>query len=743
MKKWRMMSIVLAAIMMMESGTVYANASTLSENTFSIEKNENAQSEEIENNLEKDLEDELQNQSEAEEKETEDIVCAQSALQEILSQKPIYALIYNADYYDLYDAPGRQGSIAGTAPSGTQVFIKDLAQGQDGDIYYLVECGIAGKTVTGYVSNGNLASEDVDFCSWKEEYLTPVIGTRLRTEASNIESIYANFPSGYHEKLVALAKAHPNWTFVAHNTGVDWYEAATQERVGNRSLVYKTVADSWKSKDPGDYDYSTGSYIPKSGPNWFRASQEAVDYCLNPLNYLDETHIFAFEQLTYNANVHNADGVNAIIRNSWMYNTALEDGSSGYYCDVFVLVGSLTGVSPYHLASRVLQEQGTSGNAALISGYGGVYNYFNVQASGATSEEILASGTAYAQSQGWTSRYASIYGGAARLGENYITKGQDTLYLQKFDVDNSYYGMYTHQYMQNIQAPTTESASVYRAYANAGALNNNFVFKIPVYNNMPGNGDYQSKPTENPTSEAFIRQIYSVILEREPDEEGLKYWVNQLKLGESAADIVGEFFNSQEMKNKNLNDREYLGYAYRAILGREPDDAGLQYWLSELQQGATRRWLLSEFVVSTEFTRLCGNYGIVRGNITGLEHADKSAGITKFVTFIYRNVLKRDPDSGGLNYWAGEMLENGMTASRLVEEFAKSQEFASANISNEEYVERLYETVLGRKSDESGKQYWVSLMNTGYSRHDILREFTRSAEFASICASYGVAVGEI
>lgn len=743
MKKMRMMSIVLAAIMMMESGTVYANASTLSENTFSIEKNENAQSEEIENNLEKDLEDELQNQSEAEEKETEDIVCAQSALQEILSQKPIYALIYNADYYDLYDAPGRQGGITGSAPGGTQVFIKDLAQGPDGDIYYLVECGIAGKTVTGYVANGNLASEDIDFCSWQEKYLTPVIGTRLRTEASNIESIYANFPSGYHEKLVALAKAHPNWTFVAHNTGVDWYEAATQERVGNRSLVYKTVADSWKSKDPGDYDYSTGTYIPKSGPNWFRASQEAVDYCLNPLNYLDETHIFAFEQLTYNANVHNADGVNAIIRNSWMYNTALEDGSSGYYCDVFVLVGSLTGVSPYHLASRVLQEQGTSGNAALISGYGGVYNYFNVQASGATSEEILASGTAYAQSQGWTSRYASIYGGAARLGENYITKGQDTLYLQKFDVDNSYYGMYTHQYMQNIQAPTTESASVYRAYANAGALNNNFVFKIPVYNNMPGNGDYQSKPTENPTSEAFIRQIYSVILEREPDEEGLKYWVNQLKQGESAADIVGEFFNSQEMKNKNLNDREYLGYAYRAILGREPDDAGLQYWSSELQQGATRRWLLSEFVVSTEFTRLCGNYGIVRGNITGLEHADKSAGVTKFVTFIYRNVLKRDPDSGGLNYWAGEMLENGMTASRLVEEFAKSQEFASANISNEEYVERLYETVLGRKSDESGKQYWVSLMNTGYSRHDILREFTRSAEFASICASYGVAVGEI
>lgn len=730
MKKMRMMALVLAVVMAFGSDSLYVNGETLSDNSVHEEMIQEDSKEEDEKSG-GDVEDDTA------------IIQAQSALQEILSQKPIYALIYNADYYNLYDNPGRQGNITGSAPSGTQVFVKDMAQGQDGDIYYLVECGIDGKTVTGYVQNGNLASEDVDFCSWKEEYLTPLIGARLQTEASNIESIYANFPSGYHEKLVALAAAHPNWTFVAHNTGVDWYEAVTQERVGNRSLVYKTVIDSWKSKDSGDYDYTTGTYIPKSGPNWFRASQEAVDFCMNPINYLDETHIFAFEQLTYNANVHNSDGVNAIIRNSWMYNTALEDGSSGYYCDVFVLVGSLTGVSPYHLASRVLQEQGTKGDAALISGYGGVYNYFNVQASGATSAEILANGTAYAQSQGWTTRYASIYGGAARLGENYITKGQDTLYLQKFDVDNSYYGMYTHQYMQNIQAPTTESASVYRAYSNAGALNNNFVFKIPVYNNMPGNGDYQSPNTEYPTSEAFIRQVYSVVLEREPDEEGLRYWMNQLRIGETAADIVGEFFNSQEMKNKNLNDKEFLTYAYRAILGREADDAGLQYWLSELQQGATRRWLLSEFVVSTEFTQLCGNYGIVRGNITGLEHADKSAGATKFVTFIYRNVLKRDPDLEGLNYWTGEMIENGMTASRLVEQFAKSPEFASANLSNEEYVERLYETVLGRKSDEGGKQYWVSLMNNGYSRHDILREFTRSAEFAAICASYGVEVGEI
>lgn len=720
MKKLRVVGLLLATMMMVEGSVATVGATTLSSNSLDA-------------NATKLTQDTTS--------DTEAFATAQAELQAIIAEKPIYALIYNANYYNLYANPGKQGAIVGTAPSGTQAFIKDISMTEDGEIYYLVQCGIQGNTVTGYVQDGYLASEDRDYEAWKENYLVPIVGSELRTEASNVDSIYANFPSGYHDRLVPIAAAHPNWTFVAHNTGVEWYEAATQERVGNRSLVYKTVIDSWKSKDVGDYDITTGSYIPKSGPNWFRASQEAVDFCLNPLNYIDETHIFAFEQLTYDANIHNASGVNAIIKNSWMYNRALEDGSSGYYCDVFVLVGSLTGVSPYHLASRVLQEQGVKGEAALISGYGGVYNYFNVQASGATSAEILKNGTAYAQSQGWTTRYASIYGGAARLGEKYITKGQDTLYLQKFDVDNSYDGMYTHQYMQNIQAPTTESNSVFKAYSDAGALGNNFVFKIPVYNNMPGNGEYTNKPTENPTSEAFIKQIYSVVLDREPDAEGLAYWVNQLKVGETAADIVGEFFNSQEMKNKNLDHKNFAKYAYKAIMGREPDEDGLAYWVSEMDQGATEKWIISEFVVSTEFTQLCGNYGIVRGTLSGLADADKSAGVSKFVTFIYRNVLRRDPDTDGKNYWAGQMLNGGMSAAMVVDQFAGSPEFVGSNISDAEYIERLYETVLGRESDEDGKNYWISLMNAGYSRQDILREFTRSQEFANICASYGVVVG--
>jgi len=80
-----------------------------------------------------------------------------------------------------------------------------------------------------------------------------------------------------------------------------------------------------------------------------------------------------------------------------------------------------------------------------------------------------------------------LEGGAGTIGNNYILKGQDTIYLEKFNVDaNSPYGLYNHQYMQNIQAPASESSSTKRMYAGAGSLDSGFVFKIPVYQNMPG-----------------------------------------------------------------------------------------------------------------------------------------------------------------------------------------------------------------------------------------------------------------
>lgn len=111
-----------------------------------------------------------------------------------------------------------------------------------------------------------------------------------------------------------------------------------------------------------------------------------------------------------------------------------------------------------------------------------VYNLFNINVSGNTDKGLLA-GAQYAYSQGWFTPEDSIKGGAEFLKKNYISKGQSTLYFQKYNV--VYKPYYNHQYMQNIEAAKSEGNIMYNAYQKSNILNSHFTFTIPVYNNMP------------------------------------------------------------------------------------------------------------------------------------------------------------------------------------------------------------------------------------------------------------------
>ena len=79
-------------------------------------------------------------------------------------------------------------------------------------------------------------------------------------------------------------------------------------------------------------------------------------------------------------------------------------------------------------------------------------------------EEVIENGLKYAKSKEWNTHYKSIAGGADTIGNGYILKGQDTLYLQKFNVDGSFNKLYTHQYMTHILAPSSEAINMSKAY---------------------------------------------------------------------------------------------------------------------------------------------------------------------------------------------------------------------------------------------------------------------------------------
>lgn len=328
------------------------------------------------------------------------------------------------------------------------------------------------------------------------------------------------FPDSYIVSLAELHDVYPAWQFVPVHTGLEWDEVMEMEGRNGWNLVSKSGDDAKKSTAEGAYDWYKNSWTIYDGSNWVGAHPDYLAYCMDPRNFLDEANIYQFESLSY-SDTQTLEGVRAILSGTFMADGMIEaeivedivpaepdseeepqgaeqeteDTASGTetvtttkmisYAEAFVKIGRETGVSPYHLASRVRQEQGVNGTSSLISGtykgYEGYYNYFNFGAYGATNTLVIQNGLAYAKKSGWDTRYKAILGGAALLAKNYIGVGQDTLYFQKFNVVNEK-NLYNHQYMTNVTAAITEGKKMGEGYSDKQQV---FVFRIPVYLNMP------------------------------------------------------------------------------------------------------------------------------------------------------------------------------------------------------------------------------------------------------------------
>jgi len=298
---------------------------------------------------------------------------------------------------------------------------------------------------------------------------------------------------GYKELIDKLKKEHPNWNFTMFYTGLDWYQVIKNETTAyhGRNVVPSSKTSAWKCSVCGE--------TPHGGNSWRCASEATVSYYMDPRNWLNDASIFQFENLAYNGEIQTVAGVQKIISGiKYMQGDKVTytktDGTKATlnksYAQVIMDAAKEAKISPYHLASRIRQEQGagtTPGSTATgtYTGYVGYYNFLNIKASGATDSEVIKNGLAHAKKNAWTNPEISIKAGAKVLAKNYINDGQDTLYLQKFDVDNSDGTLYYFQYMQNVSAALSEGNSVKNAYKELGILDSSIEFIIPVYENMP------------------------------------------------------------------------------------------------------------------------------------------------------------------------------------------------------------------------------------------------------------------
>ncbi len=306
------------------------------------------------------------------------------------------------------------------------------------------------------------------------------------------------FPDTYKQSLRILHQSYPYWQFKAYKTGLNWSTALNKESETGVNLISNAKAAAWKSKASDAYDASTGTWKVFDGSTWVAASRAAVAYYMDPRNFLNERSIFQFESLEYQSQYQTVSGVKTILSNtpfnkkSFTYKD-LSTGASKTmtYANAFMTAASTSGVSPYHLASRVKQEVVTSATTTSIavtgtnSTYPGIYNFYNIGAYSGSNPALnglkwASTGTTYLRP--WTDPYRSIVGGAQYIGSSYISKGQNTGYLQKFNVTPV--SRYSHQYMTNVEAANEEAAKTKKAYA--GMMDKTpIVFSIPVYNNMP------------------------------------------------------------------------------------------------------------------------------------------------------------------------------------------------------------------------------------------------------------------
>ncbi len=127
---------------------------------------------------------------------------------------------------------------------------------------------------------------------------------------------------------------------------------------------------------------------------------------------------------------------------------------------------------------------------------------------------------------------------------------------------------------------------------------------------MPGKPVQQVAQTN-----LFVNRLYTTILGRGCDRSGLEYWTAALVNRQlDGASVSYNIIFSDEYRNKNKSNTAYIQDLYLAIMGRGADNGGLNYWNSWLNEAAADVDVFNGFIVSDEFTSICAQYGISRGN---------------------------------------------------------------------------------------------------------------------------------
>ena len=376
---------------------------------------------------------------------------------------------------------------------GTKVQVLSAVSNKNGNFYKIKYDGNKeGYTAKSYIINYKAyASTSGDYRTYCDSLLAK------------------GFLESYCPQLYYLHKAYPNWTFTPDLTGISLEDASKNEE-------YKSVLQTGNS-----------NYYLKDTPietNYYYIKANVIASFMDPRNLMYEQFMFQFLDLEDSKDITNQAAMTKIVGS----------GNLSNYFNEFANAASTNNINPLHILARSAQEGANKATYSAVTGkyttnsthttpqgysLDGYYNFYNIgsyQDKKNGYDYTVQRGLAYAAGflekesciskdennnpyydttkcgqlsyqRPWNTPAKAISGGAEFIALQYVRKGQDNLYYQKFNVASyAYYTRYAHQYMTNIWAPVSEGGKLYGAYGAGNLMNSKFNFVIPVYTDLGG-----------------------------------------------------------------------------------------------------------------------------------------------------------------------------------------------------------------------------------------------------------------
>ena len=234
----------------------------------------------------------------------------------------------------------------------------------------------------------------------------------------------------------------------------------------------------------------------------------------------------------------------------------------------------------------------------------------------------------------------------------------------------------------------------------------------------------------------FVNRIYKYVLDREPEEEGAAFWSDELySFRRTGAEVAQGFIFSPEFEARGTTDEKFVTILYKTFFGRDPEAEGLAFWLGELASGSKDRVTVANgFIYSQEWADTCASYGIRSGGDIRPSGTIQPTELTyAFVERMYTTAMGRSYDEEGRQYWASALANFEVTGESVGAFFFLSDEMTGYQLDDSEFLNRLYKTFMDREADKEGKAYWLGMLAGGTPRADVVFGFTRSPEFTDKC----------